>query len=85
VLGDRPVVRFAAGAKEISYLRDGQHRLAVLIELPSSMSEGHASAALAAAYRDAGYAVYSTELYGDMGLRRRSRRDFRLSELPARN
>jgi Dolichyl-phosphate-mannose-protein mannosyltransferase len=85
VLGVRPVVRFAAGAKEISYLRDGQHRLAVLIELPSSMSEGHASAALAAAYRDAGYAVYSTELYGDMGLRRRSRRDFRLSELPARN
>jgi hypothetical protein len=85
VLSVKPVVRFAVDAKEISYVRQGQHRVAVLVELPRSLAEGRGSAALAAAYRDAGYAVYSTELYGDMGLRRRSRRDFRLSELSVRN
>jgi len=81
----RPVVWLSVAAEEISYLRHGRPCVAVLVELPHWLRDGRATAALAAAYRDAGYAVYSTELYGDMGLRRRSRRDFRLSELPRRN
>ncbi|HET7470412.1 MAG TPA: glycosyltransferase family 39 protein [Gemmatimonadales bacterium] len=85
VTGVKPVVRFAIDAEEISYVRHGQARVAVMIELPSWLSAGRGSAEIAEAYRNAGYAVYSTELYGDMGRRRLSRRDFRLSELPARN
>ncbi len=80
----RPVVRFGLAAKEISYVREGQPRVAVMVELPPALPRGAELAAVAAAYRDAGYAVFSTELYGDMGLRRRSHRDFRLSELPLR-
>lgn len=85
VTGVKPVVRFSVDAEEISYLRHGQRCVAVLVELPHWLPDGRGTAALAAAYRSAGYAVYSTELYGDMGLRRRSRHDFRLSELPLRN
>ena len=81
----RPVVRFGVDAKEIAYLRHGRERVAVIVALPSPLPPGRETAAVAAAYRDAGYAVYSTELYGDMGLRGRSRRDFRLSELQPRN
>jgi hypothetical protein len=81
----KPVVRSGVDAEEISYLRHGQHRVALLVELPHWLPDGRGTAALAAAYRRAGYAVYSTELYGDMGLRRRSRHDFRLSKLPLRN
>ena len=80
-----PVVRFRVAAEEITYLRHGRQCVAVMVELPHWLPDGQATAAVAAAYRNAGYAVYSTELYGDMGLRRRSRRDFRLSELPSRN
>jgi hypothetical protein len=80
----RPVVRFALAAEEISYVRDGQPRVAVMVELPPALQRGEEVAAVATAYRNAGYSVYSTEYYGDMGLRRRSHRDFRLSELPLR-
>jgi hypothetical protein len=72
-------------ATEIDYLRDGQERVAVIVVLPDPPPPGRETAAVAAAYRDAGYAVYSTELYGDMGRRRRSHWDFRLSELTLRN
>jgi hypothetical protein len=81
----QPIVRLPGAATEITYLRHGREWVAVIVELPSPLSPGPETAAVAAAYRNAGYAVYSTELYGDMGLRRRSHRDFRLSELTPRN
>jgi hypothetical protein len=73
----RPVVRFAMSAEEIEYLRNGRDHLAVILALPP----GREPAAVAAAYRDSGYAVYSIQFYGDMGRRDRSHRDLRLSEL----
>jgi hypothetical protein len=82
VIRVRPLMQLPGAAMEITYLRRGQERVAAVVELPSHDS----TASVAAAYRDAGYAVYSTELYGDdLGLRRRSHRDFRLSELTLRN
>jgi hypothetical protein len=82
----QPLVGLPGTAKEISYLRHGQERVALIVELPDALPQGPEMAAVAAAYRDAGYAVYSTELYGDdLGLRRRSHWDFRLSELTPRN
>jgi hypothetical protein len=77
----RPVVRFGMGAEEIEYLRNGRAHVAVIVELPRPAPSGRGRAALAAAYRDTGYAVYSMQFYGDMGRRHRSYRDLRLSEL----
>jgi hypothetical protein len=82
----QPLVGLPGTAKEISYLRHGQERVALIVELPDALPQGPEMAAVAAAYRDAGYAVYSTELYGDdLGRRRRSHWDFRLSELTLPN
>jgi hypothetical protein len=81
VISVRPVVRFGEEAKEIRYRRGGRDRLAVIVAFTHPLPAGSSTEAVAAALRDAGYAVYSTELYGDMGRRRRSHRDFRLSEL----
>jgi hypothetical protein len=81
----QPIVRFAVDAKEIDYLRDGQERVAVIVALPDPLPPGRETAAVAAAYHGAGYAVYSTELYGDMGRRRRSHWDCRLSKLTLGN
>ena len=77
----RLVVRFGMGAKEIEYLRNGRHRVSVIVALPDPLPPGRETAAVAAAYHEAGYAVYSMELFGDMGRRYRSPRDSRLSEL----
>jgi hypothetical protein len=86
VIRVRPIVGLPGDAKEIAYLRHGRERVAVIVQLPDALSPGPETAAVAAAYRDAGYAVYATELYGeDLGLRRRSHRDFRLSELQLPN
>ena len=79
----QPVAHIADDAAEIRYLRHGRERVSVIVELsPADRGE---TAAIAAAWRNAGYTVYSTELYGDMGRRRRSHRDLRLSELTLRN
>jgi hypothetical protein len=85
VTGVRPVVRFGVDAEEIDYLREGQARVAVIVALPDPLPPGRETAALAAAYRHAGYAVYSTDLYGDTGRARRSHWDLRLSKLMLRN
>jgi hypothetical protein len=86
VIRVQPIGRLPGTAMEITYLRHGLERVAVIVELPDPLSPGPETAAVAAAYRHAGYTVYSTELYGDdMGLRRRSHRDFRLSELTLPN
>jgi hypothetical protein len=77
----RQVVRFGMSAEEIEYLRKGRYRVSVIVALPDPLPPGRETAALAAAYHEAGYAVYSMELFGDMGRRYRSDRDFRLSEL----
>ena len=81
----QPLWRLPGAAKEIDYLRHGQERVALIVELPHPLAPGAETAAVVAAYHDAGYAVYSTELYGDLGLRRRSHRDFRLSEFQLGN
>ena len=47
----KPVVRSGVDAEEISYLRHGQHRVALLVELPHWLPDGRGTAALAAAYR----------------------------------
>jgi hypothetical protein len=77
----RQVVRFGMSAQEIEYLRNGRHRVSVIVALPDPLPPGRETAAVAAAYHEAGYAVYSMELFGDMGRRYRSHRDARLSEL----
>ena len=75
----------ADDAAEIRYLRHGRERVSVIVELSHPLAGGRETAAVAAAWRKAGYAVYSTELYGDMGRRRRSHWDLRLSELTLPN
>ena len=84
VISVQPLAHLAVDAAEIRYLRHGRERVSVIVEL-SNLADGRKAAAVAAAWRNAGYAVYSTELYGDMGRRRRSRWDSRLSELTLRN
>lgn len=84
VIRVRPVVRLGVDAEEIDYFRRGRKRVAAIVDLPPSLP-GAGTASLGEAWRDAGYAVYSTELYGDMGRRRRSHRDLRLSELKPRS
>ena len=85
VIAVRPLTGLAVSAKQIVYLRHGRTHVAVIVELPHPLPPGRETTAVAAAWRDAGYAVYSIELYGDMGERRRSHRDLRLSELQVRN
>ena len=77
----RRVMRFGMSAKEIGYFRNGRRFLSVIVELPSPLPPSRETAAVAAAYHDAGYAVYSMQLYGDMGRRHLSHRDVRLSQL----
>ena len=84
VIRVRTVVRLGVEAEEIDYLRHGRERVAAIVDLPPSLPAGARTAALGAAWRDAGYAVYSTELYGDMRRRRRSHQDLRLGELKGR-
>ena len=85
VISVRPLAHLAEDAAEIRYLRHGRERVLVIVELSNSLADGRETAAVAAAWRNAGYTVYSTELYGDMGRRRRSHWDFRLSELTLPN
>jgi hypothetical protein len=80
VTGGRAVVRFGLDGDEIEYRRNGRDHVLVIVELPDLLS-GRGTADFAAAYHQAGYDVYSMQLYGDMGRRHLSDRDFRLSEL----
>jgi 4-amino-4-deoxy-L-arabinose transferase-like glycosyltransferase len=84
VTGVRSVVRFGMSAEEIEYLRHGRHHVSVIVELPDPIPPGGEAAAVAAAYRETGYAVYSMEDLGDRGRRYPSRRDSPLSELQLR-
>jgi hypothetical protein len=76
-----PLVGLPGSALQITWYRHGQAREAAIVELPPDAEP----ATVVAAYQDAGYAVYSTELYGPLALRQRSHRDLRLSRLELRN
>ena len=78
----RAAVRFGTSAREIEYLRDGRRHVAVIVYLPLPVRAGSETAAIAAAYRAAGYAVFSMQLFDGMRRRHRHVRDYRLTELP---
>ena len=82
VVSVRAAVRFGASAREVEYMRDGVHYVSVDVYVTEAMRRRGETAPIAAAYREAGYRVFSAELFD--GMRRRHRRvlDYRLTELP---
>jgi hypothetical protein len=81
VLSVRPVQHFGFAGIEVEYLRGGRRSLSVAIELPRPPPRYTVSApAAAAAFRDAGWAVFSMQFHDGMRRHYRSFRDYRLYE-----